>query len=41
MLFFMVVAPVYMPTHGVGGSCFPQHLLFVDFLMVAILTEVG
>ena len=42
MLFSVVVAPIYIPTNSVQGFSFSlhplQHLLFVDFLMIAILT---
>ena len=33
-----VVVPIYIPTNSVGGFPFLQHLLFVDFLIMAILT---
>ena len=42
MLFPIVTAPIYIPTNSVGG--FPilhiQHLLFIDFIIMAILTSV-
>ena len=44
MLFSTVAAPIYIPTNGVGGFPFlhtlSNILLFVDFLMMAILTGV-
>ena len=42
-MFSIVVLPIYIP-NSVGVSLFslhlPQHLLFVDFLMMVILTRV-
>ena len=43
ILFSTVAAPTYISTKSVGSSLFShplQHLLFVDFLMMAILTSV-
>ena len=41
ILFSVVVAPIYIPANSVGGFPFlpPRHLLLVDFLMMAILTD--
>ena len=42
-LFSTVVAPIYIPTNNVIGFFFStpsQHLLFVDFWMMAILSSV-
>ena len=36
-LFSIVAAPVYIPTSSVGGLLSLHHLLFVDFLMMAVL----
>ena len=43
ILFSIAVVPIHIPTNSVGGFPFLhtlQHLLFVDFLMMAILTSV-
>ena len=38
ILFFIVVAPIYITTNSIGPFSNPlQHLLFIDFLMMAIL----
>ena len=37
----IVAAPVYIPSSSVGGFPSLQLLLFVYFLIVAILTHVG
>ena len=44
ILFFMVAAPMYIPTTGYKGSCSPhprQRLLFVFILMIVILELSG
>ena len=41
ILFSIVAVTIYIPTNSVGVSPHPhQHLLFVVFLMIAILTDV-
>ena len=43
ILFSIVVAPAYIPTKSVGEFpflCIKQHFLFVDFLVMAIMTGV-
>ena len=35
-----VAAPIYIPTNSVGEFPFLQHLLFVDFLKMTLLTSI-
>ena len=39
ILFSIMAAPIYIPNNGQGFP-FLEHFLFVDFLMIAILTSV-
>ena len=40
ILFSMMAAPVYILNNSAGGLPYLQHLLFVDILVMAILTSV-
>ena len=40
ILFFVVIASIYIPTNSVGGFPCLQYLLFVDILMIAMLIGV-
>ena len=41
ILFSIAAIPIHIPPSSIGGSLYPfQHLLFVDFLILAILTSV-
>ena len=39
-MLIIVVVTIYIPTNSEGGFPFLQHLLFVNWLIMAILTDV-